>query len=317
MLFSNIHHQAKRSSFSSTRTRARGSHNYQLENLNSRLAAKIERGERLNRVEKHLARSLKSSIAGSCFGPSIVSSFAQILAAMGRPIAFLLLVAFIVAAEGRSAAWFSDRQVVEQELFIPLTSNTDISEIELAVARTRPLNDRQRAEMLSFITGVIAVYYPGLNNSAEVARNIVQLSADAGVDPLYVASVISVESGFRIKARSSVGARGLMQLLPRTAEEVSQQLGGHYSHLRLNDPETNIALGIEYLKRLEGHYNGNRFLSLAAYNWGMGNLDKSVKRGKPMPKAVKKYASTILERTLRWQKHFERAEAEANKLGAV
>ncbi|NLW59263.1 MAG: lytic transglycosylase domain-containing protein [Firmicutes bacterium] len=90
----------------------------------------------------------------------------------------------------------------------------------------------------------------------------------AGVDPQLVAALIYVESKFDPKARSTKGARGLMQIMPETAAWVSAQKGLAFQVDDLDRPEVNIPLGVWYLGYLFREFNGDRVLALAAYNAG-------------------------------------------------
>lgn len=83
------------------------------------------------------------------------------------------------------------------------------------------------------------------------------------------------ESLFRVNARSSAGARGLMQLMPATAREVAKQLGKSTpSTSDLYQPVLNIELGSNYLARRLSELGGNRALAAAAYNGGAHNVKK-------------------------------------------
>ena len=86
------------------------------------------------------------------------------------------------------------------------------------------------------------------------------------VDPALVAAVIEQESKFHRTARSSVGARGLMQLMPRTG----RWLGAR----NLYDPEQNVDAGVKYIKYLQQRFDGNVKKAIAAYNAGEGNVKR-------------------------------------------
>lgn len=78
------------------------------------------------------------------------------------------------------------------------------------------------------------------------------------------------ESNFDPKARSGPGARGLMQLMPGTAEIMARKLGVSYSPARLQNADYNLRLGGFYLGRLVDDFGGSLLLASAGYNAGPG-----------------------------------------------
>ena len=97
---------------------------------------------------------------------------------------------------------------------------------------------------------------------------------DKRLDPSLIAGVIYAESKFS-DSTSSAGALGLMQLLPSTAHFIADRSGGTaFTTEDLSTPEINIAYGSWYLRYLLDRYGGDEVLALAAYNGGMGNVDR-------------------------------------------
>ncbi|HYB43967.1 MAG TPA: lytic transglycosylase domain-containing protein [Candidatus Methylomirabilis sp.] len=98
-----------------------------------------------------------------------------------------------------------------------------------------------------------------------------ELTAAAGrasVDPLFVAAVVREESSFYPRARSRVGARGLMQLMPDTAREIAQARRLAFAGPEaLDDPAANLDLGAAYLSTLLRDFGDER-VAVAAYNAG-------------------------------------------------
>ena len=103
-----------------------------------------------------------------------------------------------------------------------------------------------------------------------------QQAHEKQLDPSLIAGVIYAESKFS-DSTSSAGALGLMQLLPSTAHFIADRSGGSaFTTEDLSTPEINIAYGSWYLRYLLDRYDGDEVLALAAYNGGMGNVDRWV-----------------------------------------
>lgn len=114
-------------------------------------------------------------------------------------------------------------------------------------------------------------------------------AATHGVDPYLVAAVIRSESSWDPEASSHQGARGLMQLMPETAQDmVAKGLvdGKRYSCENLEDPAINIEYGCAYLSYLLTYFNGATDRAIAAYNAGMGNVDGWAKQDKLLHNAI-------------------------------
>ncbi len=94
-----------------------------------------------------------------------------------------------------------------------------------------------------------------------------------------VHAIIRQESMFDYKASSHAGAKGLMQLMPATAREVSRKRGLGYKRSWLTSkPRYNILLGSTYIASLIERYDGNYAMAIAAYNAGPGRVDAWIKR---------------------------------------
>ena len=101
-----------------------------------------------------------------------------------------------------------------------------------------------------------------------------QQAADKDLDPALIAGVIYTESRF-LDQTSPAGAKGLMQILPSTADYIARKSGGTaFVEGDLASPQINIAYGSFYLRYLMDKYDGNDILTLAAYNGGEGKVDE-------------------------------------------
>ncbi len=89
-----------------------------------------------------------------------------------------------------------------------------------------------------------------------------------------VNAITRQESQFDPRARSRVGATGLMQLMPATAREQAGKIGLSYDSGALTTPSYNVQLGASYFERLLTRFGGSYPLAVAAYNAGGGNVNK-------------------------------------------
>lgn len=141
---------------------------------------------------------------------------------------------------------------------------------------------KQQRRLIFFIT-VITIFILSLYNGSQLVLKILyplryegyieQYSDEYGLDKYLVMSLIKAESNYIYDAHSGL-ARGLMQITDETAIWISEKLGIEFKNDDLDNPATNINMGCYYLKYLTDYYNGDTTLALAAYNAGMGNVNK-------------------------------------------
>jgi soluble lytic murein transglycosylase-like protein len=122
----------------------------------------------------------------------------------------------------------------------------------------------------------------GIISPSEVNDIIENASKIFEVDPKLIRSIIKAESDFDANATSSKGAMGLMQLMPETAKELGVK--------DCYNPVENVMAGTRYLKSLLDRYEGNVELTLAAYNWGMGNVERHPEK---LPKETREYIARV------------------------
>ncbi len=96
----------------------------------------------------------------------------------------------------------------------------------------------------------------------------------AGVSTSFIYGIMRQESRFVTSAHSSAGARGLMQVMPKTAALVARQYRIPFRRQSLAHPDVNVRLGVRYLKTLLDQFSGSWILAAAAYNAGPGRAHK-------------------------------------------
>jgi len=154
------------------------------------------------------------------------------------------------------------RRVIEQERWIEPARDFEIaglsSDQRIRIARVQPI--------------------------VHVASRTHAVSAD------LVNGIIWVESKFQLKAKSSAGANGLMQLMPQTGREVARQLGRSYLPY---DAEFNIHAGTYYFARMVERFQGDVRLALVAYNCGPGVVESCLRTNRPLPEQSESYADHV------------------------
>jgi len=120
------------------------------------------------------------------------------------------------------------------------------------------------------------------------------------VDPALVKAIIMAESGYNPRAVSKKGAKGLMQLMPSTAEDLGVE--------DIFNPEQNISGGIRYFKQLVNRFDGDVKLALAAYNAGSQTVRDH--QGIPPYKSTHYYIEKVFKY---YQKYKNQMTVEMNK----
>tara|TARA_B100001123_G_C15273679_1_gene1011295 strand:- start:509 stop:1348 length:840 start_codon:yes stop_codon:yes gene_type:complete len=128
----------------------------------------------------------------------------------------------------------------------------------------------------------------------QVKQMVVEEAQNSIVPPALALAVAKVESDFQFRALSHKGARGIMQIMPRTAEV---EFGVHPDELW--DPRLNVQLGIGFLERLHGKYDNDWKLALSHYNGGTLKLQEGSHA------MVHPYTRKYIDLVFRWWKRYQ------------
>ncbi|MCK4897535.1 MAG: transglycosylase SLT domain-containing protein, partial [Anaerolineales bacterium] len=117
------------------------------------------------------------------------------------------------------------------------------------------------------------IFFNHLRFGTYFSELVVPIAQQYEIHPLFLFSVIRQESAFEGFVHSSAGARGLMQIIPTTGQEVANELGWPYNYTNedLYRPVVSVRLGTDYLDKWRDHLDGDLYAALAAYNGGPGN----------------------------------------------
>jgi len=188
------------------------------------------------------------------------------------------------------------------ECMVPREVTASVNTQARDIPAMEPKADPSMGEMLDQSSGVRILPSSGEEDPAErpernilpvhcrkteaVLQPIILRAANRHqVDPALVRAIIMAESRYNPKAISRRGARGLMQLMPDTAESLG--VGDSFN------PEQNINAGVRHFKRLLDRFEGDVKLALAAYNAGSRKVREY--QGVPPFKATRYYIKKVLE----------------------
>ena len=168
----------------------------------------------------------------------------------------LLLVDLGLRDEARREWNYSLRGMTDRELLAAARLACARSDWQLCINTA----ERSRSEVDT------ALRYP-----MPYAADITQAASAAGLEPALVFGLIRQETRFMPQLKSSVGAAGLMQVMPATAKWVAKKIGMDWRNPELiSDPQVNLKLGTSYLKLVLDDLVGSQAMAAAAYNAGPG-----------------------------------------------
>jgi soluble lytic murein transglycosylase len=221
---------------------------------------------------RQLGRELMGSIAGQFhfYGKLAAEDLGQAIVLPERPTPLtaeetqaaqrhpgltraLMLIALGLRSEGVREWNFSLRGMGDRELLAAAQLACDREVWDRCINTS----DRTRAEVDM-----------GQRFPTPFRREVQARARELGLDPAYVYGLIRQESRFVMDARSSVGASGLMQLMPATARWTARKIGLDFRPEQIVDRDTNLRLGTQYLKLVLDDFGGSQAMAAAAYNAG-------------------------------------------------
>jgi soluble lytic murein transglycosylase len=154
------------------------------------------------------------------------------------------------------------------ELARSLDNPADMTLTAELASRLAALPTTVRFAKIALNRGFAVEYYAYPGDAAVIKR----LTKDSPVEAALILALTRQESEFNTGTVSSAGARGLMQLMPATARQLARDTKMKYDVKKISEPEINMTLGSEFLRRLLGNYDGSYIITLAAYNAGPGRV---------------------------------------------
>jgi soluble lytic murein transglycosylase-like protein len=230
----------------------------------------------------------------------------------------LQLAGALVAAGTLLAAWVLPRPAVQLAAVPAPAPAAEVGGSAAPAPVPEAKKVKPKSAGVEKVEKLLARKMPDVNPSERLrlARAILEEARFAAIDPLFVVALIAVESGFDHGAESVRGARGLMQLRASTLESEAERskVDGD-----LDDPVTNVRVGVRYYRRLLRAF-GDHELALMAYNAGPNRILKYLEADGEVPERFQVYPRKVNAELYRLQKGgipAGRGPAPAPQLGPV
>lgn len=213
-------------------------------------------------------------------------------------------------AEAKRQWWFTVKKLPKEQLMI-----------------AAKLAQQWQWDPVAIITLVKADYWDDLalrfpvNYLSQVQNNAYRQD----IDPAIIFGLIRRESMLDKNARSPVGARGLMQIMPETARQIARTLNEPWrKENSLFNPDVNIKFGTFYYKQLLNRFDGHFVLATAAYNAGPNRVVKWLPNDGQVPadiwietipyKETRKYVASVMAYAIIYQKRIQRSALKISRL---
>lgn len=187
---------------------------------------------------------------------------------------------------------FAADELVQAAVALAKTRNTKMRDAFIAAYAARNADSPEQLALLTQLANDLGDASSAVEVAKLALRNGVVL-VDTGwprialpenmrLEPSLALAITRQESEFNPTARSNVGARGLMQILPATARQTARKIGIHYKDSLLDDPALNLIMGSHYLSQIIDGFDGSYILGIASYNAGPGSVRRWIATmGKP------------------------------------
>lgn len=206
--------------------------------------------------------------------------------------AFVVLAAiFVVLQQQNKISELSNAvaALTESNTNMQTALNTTVAKMEDKIAKTE-----KREAVKNLIKNDSHSNHLSYAELTEIAELTIKYSDEFKVPTDLILAVIDIESGFRRRAVSPVGARGIMQIMPATAREIAGKLGRNkYNLFSLRD---NIQFGTFYLRDMLSRFDEDCSLAIIAYNAGPRTAMKiKTQRNAYFPAETKAYRTDVMD----------------------